>query len=57
MDKNHKDPDTIDLHAPRLRRSAKYAYQTGVKASSIAHAGISFKKSWPTEASLNIQWT
>ena len=40
-----------------LRRSAKNAYHTGVKASSIAHAGISWKKLQPTEASLNIHWT
>ena len=26
------------------KRSAKHAYHTGVKASSVAHAGISFKK-------------
>ena len=35
-----------------LRRNAKNAYQTGVKASSIAHAGSSSKKLWPIEVSL-----
>ena len=40
-----------------LRRSAKNAYHTGVEASSIAHAGISWKKQWPIEVSLNIHWT
>ena len=35
-----------------LRRSSQNAYHTGVKASSIAHAGISWKKLWPFEASL-----
>ena len=33
------------------------SYHTGAKASSVAHAGISWKKLWTTEASLNIQWT
>ena len=32
-------------------------YHTGVKAFSIAHAGISWKKLCPTEASLNTHWT
>ena len=29
----------------------------GVKASSIAHAGISNQKQWPIEVSLHINWT
>ena len=40
-----------------LRRSAKNAYHTGAKASSIAHAGISWKKVQPTEASSTAHWT
>ena len=40
-----------------LRRSAKNAYHIGVKALSIAPAGISCKKVQPTEASSNIHWT
>ena len=39
------------------RRSAKHAYHTGVKASSIAHAGISYKKQWPIDVSLYKRWT
>ena len=39
------------------KRSAKHAYHTGVQASSIAHAGISWKKLLPIEVSLNFQWT
>ena len=35
----------------------KHAYHTGVKASSIAHAGISYKKQRRIEVSLNIHWT
>ena len=39
-------------------RSAKHAYHTGVKALSIAHAGISCrKKQRPIEISLNTRWT
>ena len=40
-----------------LRRSAKNACHTGVNASSIAHAGISWKKLWWIEISLNFHWT
>ena len=39
------------------RRSAKHAYHTGVKALSIAHTGISWKKQRPIEVSLYIRWT
>ena len=39
------------------RRSAKNAYHTGAKASSIAHLGISWKKVQPTEASSTTLWT
>ena len=39
------------------KRSAKHAYHIGVKTSSIAHAGISYKKQWPIEVSLNTHWT
>ena len=39
------------------KRSAKHAYHTGVKASSIANAGISWKKECPIEVSLNTHWT
>ena len=40
-----------------LRRNANNAYHSGVKALSIAHAGISWKKLWSIEASLKIHWT
>ena len=40
-----------------LRRSAENVYHIGVKASSVAHADISWKKLWPIEVSLIIRWT
>ena len=39
------------------RRSAKNGCHTGVKASSIAHAGFSWKKLWPIEVSSKKHWT
>ena len=40
-----------------LRRSAKNVCHIGVKASSIAHTDIDWKKLWPIEVSLQIRWT
>ena len=40
-----------------LKRNAKNAFCTGVKASSIALAGISWKKVKPVEAPFNVHWT
>ena len=39
------------------KRNAKHASHIGVKASSIAHAGISLMEQWPIEVSLNTHWT
>ena len=45
--------ELFELFETDLRRSAKHAFHSGVKASSIAYACISFrKKPWPMEVSL-----
>ena len=40
-----------------LKRNAKNAFFTEMKASFIALAGISWKKVKPAEASFNVHWT
>ena len=57
MIKDVGNVELFELFETDPKRSAKHAYHTGMKASSIAHAGISWKKQWPIEVSLYIQLT
>ena len=55
-----KDMDNVELFElfeTDLKRSAKSVCCIGVKASSTAPAGISWKKVKPTEALFNVHWT